>query len=77
METKKIMVYFNNGNKAAFDVDKVTFMRPGAKTVFSFDCSKDLESVSLSEIMKSSSLVNWENVCFVKEWEAKSVYDEL
>ena len=77
-ETKKIMVYFNNGNRAAFDIDKVTFMRSdGNSGVFSFDNQPNGEEVSFANILKSGSLVNWANVCFVREWEPKSVMDEL
>ncbi|MBR2697828.1 MAG: hypothetical protein IKE76_04480 [Clostridia bacterium] len=75
---KKIMVYFNNGNRAAFEVDKVVFVKanPG-EGVFSFDDTPDKTMSTYRDLLACGSLVNWNSVAFVREWEERSALDEL
>jgi len=61
----RIMVYFRDGQKAGFDRDKVSFSY-GGDNMFSF--SENSESDTFSRLIDDGkALVNWENVCFVRE----------
>lgn len=54
-DQKKIAVYFNSGNKAVFE-DAVVEFRGG----------NDMPTIPISEY-NGRVLVNWANVCFVRE----------
>lgn len=77
-QAKKIMVYFNNGNRAAFEVDKVTFVKGNVDDgVFSFDDTPDKTMSTYRDLLACGSLVNWNSVAFIREWEERSALDEL
>lgn len=77
-QKKKIMVYFNNGNRAAFEVDKVIFVKADIDNgVFSFDDTPDKTMATYKDLLAGGSLVNWNSVAFIREWEERSALDEL
>lgn len=63
----RIMVYFRDGQKAGFDRDKVSFSN-GGDNVFSFSEKSEANTFS-GLIDDGKALVNWHNVCFVREIE--------
>lgn len=81
MEQKKIMVYFNNGNRAAFEVDKVLFANMdsgGIGFTFADIADKpDWAPKTYKDLLSRGSLVNWNSVAFIREWEERSALDEL
>lgn len=61
----KIAIYFNSGNKAIFDVGKLDIRGLGDAPYGDFETD-----------YKGMTLVNWANVCFMKEVEDKNDDDE-
>ncbi len=57
---KKLIVYFDNNNKAVFDVDG---------TVFVTEHPRDDKIVS--DALDGLSVINWANVCFVRTFEER------
>ncbi len=58
-------VYFSNGNKAIFDSKEVSFMQGG--NCFSFAEGQPEHMNYASMVEDGRVVVNWDNVCFVKE----------
>ena len=58
----EIMVYFNSGDKARFNAEKV-----------SFDIG---ECYPLDSLRKGITCINWDNVCFIREVKPKEEDEE-
>ena len=67
---RKLMVYFTNDYRAQFDKDKVVFV--------SDPFAMMNETLVQSYIEEGRSVVNWDNVSFVKEIEERDTvpYEE-
>ena len=60
-EPKKVAVYFNSGNKAVLETEGLEFRESADPPI----C-----------LIHGKTLVNWSNVCFVREVEEKHDDDE-
>ena len=60
---RKLMVYFTNDYRAQFDADKVVFVSDPFATMN--------ETLVQSHIEEGRSVVNWDNVCFIREIEER------
>lgn len=71
----RIMVYFQDGQKAGFDRDKVNFTN-GGDNVFSLSKASNEEESFNQLIDDGKALVNWNTVCFVRELDADTQNDD-
>lgn len=53
---REMVIYFNSGNRARVDADRVRFVH-------------DIAADAHEQIMDGKILVNWNNVSFVRRWE--------
>ena len=58
---KKLVVYFNNNNKAMFDVGRIYM-------VTSKHANSDM---IIRDALDGLNVVNWDNVCFVRAFEER------
>jgi len=73
----KITVYFVDNQKAVFDVDKVSFMRSDGFCFNLTDTSDGIERTYAELVADGKVLINWDNVCFVKEAPEPGMDDDL
>lgn len=63
--SKEIMVYFNSGNKARLSAEKTVF-------------AKDPYLAGLMDMVQDGHMVvNWANVCYIREFEEPKEDDDL
>lgn len=78
MGSNKITVFFTDNRAVTFDRDKVAFC-DGGNLFFDFsEIEKPEEEKKYSSLVKNgNALVNWNNVCYVKELAEKNdPYDD-
>jgi hypothetical protein len=56
--SKEIVIYFNNGRMVRAPQDKVVFVRLGERSDADYE----------PDTADGKATVNWDNVCFVREW---------
>lgn len=74
--SSRIAVYFANNNKAEFDREKICF-RAGDGTVFELGNSYHEEDNYANLVADGRTMINWDNVCFVKEAPEPGLNDDL
>ena len=73
---RQIMVYFVDNHKALMDRDKVLF-RDADGTCFAVSDDYKEEDEYASLIADGKALVNWQNVCWIREYTPKDDEDDL
>ena len=73
---KPIMVYFMDNRKVKFDRDKATF-RTEDGNVFTLDDSQAEEGYFHDLTTDGKALINWSNVCYVKDAPDLDEFDDL
>ena len=63
---ERVMVYFANGCKAAFDKQKVIFTGHDG-VVFDFTSNTYGMQKYKDAVTDGKALINWDNVCYVQE----------
>ena len=71
----EIVVYFRDGHKVVFERDKVAFM-DGNGSCFAFS-EYYTESEYMHLLDDGKAIVNWDNVCWVKEHVAADQDEDL
>lgn len=70
----KVMVYFTNGCKAQFDMDKVSFStRDGMH--FGLVGTEEKVQTYAGLMANGTALINWENVSFIQKVHEKTEDD--
>ena len=74
-KTGRITVFFVNNHAVEFDQDKVAF-KGGDESFFTLSDAYPAEDLYPRLVADGRSLINWENVCFVKEAKRKTLDED-
>lgn len=75
---ENVMIFFDNGMKAKFPVDKVIFMSNDSILCHNDNLTRALNRAKMIEELlfdQDMSIVNWDNVCFIRKDHKKDDED--
>lgn len=66
-QSKQVVIYFTNGRMVMLPEDKIRYVHLGSSRVLDKEYKPDISG--------GQAVVNWDNVCFVREWMEQEEFD--